>query len=83
MDVATVQTAEGKQCYMTLLGNWGIMADIDIESESMRKLGEARLTLCKLCIEYWFSMQAIGICSNYCTCQQRSSAPIASKLVQL
>ncbi len=48
MDVATVQTIDSKQCYMTLLGNWGIMADIDIESESMRRLGEARFTLCKL-----------------------------------
>ena len=30
---------------MTLLASWGIVADVDIESENMRRLGEARFIL--------------------------------------
>ena len=30
---------------MTLLACWGIVADVDIESESMRSIGEARFVL--------------------------------------
>ena len=45
LDVATVQTGDGGKCYMTLLANWGLVADVDIESEKFRKIGETRFVL--------------------------------------
>lgn len=45
LDVATVQTGDGGKCYMTLLANWGLCADVDIESEKFRKIGETRFVL--------------------------------------
>lgn len=45
MDMATVQLGNGTSTYMTLLAGWGIVADIDIESEKFRKLGKSRFLL--------------------------------------
>ena len=41
-DLATVQLHNGEQIYMSLLSCWGYAADIDIESEVLRAIGEAR-----------------------------------------
>ena len=45
LDIATVQTGDGGKCYMSLLANWGLVADVDIESEKFRKIGETRFVL--------------------------------------
>ena len=45
MDLATIQLCDGTSTYMSLLGNWGIVADVDIESERFRKIGDARFTI--------------------------------------
>lgn len=45
MDLATVQLDDGTSTYMTLLGSWGIVADIDIESEKFRRIGKTRFIL--------------------------------------
>lgn len=45
MDITTVETADNKTLYMTILGGWGLLSDIDIESESMRKIGETRFLI--------------------------------------
>ena len=45
LDVTTIHTSDNKRLYMTLLFSWGIVADIDIESEKFRKIGEQRFTL--------------------------------------
>ena len=42
MDIATVETADKQTLYMTLLSGWGMIADIDIESEKLRRIGESR-----------------------------------------
>ena len=42
MDIATVQTADKRTFYMTLLSAWGMVADIDIESEKLRRIGDSR-----------------------------------------
>ena len=44
MDVLTAHTTEGKK-YFSLLANWGMIADIDIESEKYRRLGETRFII--------------------------------------
>ena len=48
MDIATVQTSDGYKCYMSLLANWGLVADADIESERFRKIGPPRFVLGKI-----------------------------------
>lgn len=45
MDIASVETASKQTLYMTLLGSWGMIADIDIESEKLRMIGESRFIL--------------------------------------
>ena len=45
LDIATVQTGDRGKCYMSLLANWGLVADVDIESEKFRKIGETRFIL--------------------------------------
>ena len=45
MDISTVETASGKTLYMTILGGWGMVADIDIESEKLRMIGDTRFVL--------------------------------------
>ena len=49
MDVGTVHTVDGGKCYMCLLSCWGFVADVDIESEKWRRIGEARFVLGELC----------------------------------
>ena len=44
MDILTAHTTEGKK-YFSLLVNWGMIADIDIESEKYRRLGETRFLI--------------------------------------
>ena len=45
MDLTTIHTSDGGKCYMTILGAWGLTADVDIESEKFRTIGEARFVL--------------------------------------
>ena len=45
MDITTVETADKQTLYMTILGGWGMVADIDIESEKFRKIGDTRFLL--------------------------------------
>lgn len=45
MDITTVETASKQTLYMTLLGSWGMIADVDIESEKFRKIGETRFVI--------------------------------------
>ncbi len=47
LNVSTLQIPGGHKCYMCLLASWGIVADIDIESEKLRKLGQSRFILGK------------------------------------
>ncbi len=47
LNVSTLQIPGGHKCYMCLLASWGIVADIDIESEKLRKLGPSRFILGK------------------------------------
>ena len=47
MDITTVETADKQTLYMTILSGWGLISDIDIESESLRKIGETRFLLGK------------------------------------
>ena len=48
MDIATVETADNKTLYMSILAGWGFISDIDIESENFRKIGETRFLLGKM-----------------------------------
>ena len=50
IDLATVQLSDGSSLYMTIMASWGMIADVDIESEKFRKLGKARFTLGRLYI---------------------------------
>lgn len=53
MDLVRVQTFN-RDMYAFLSIGWGIMADIDIESEKLRAIGEARFTL-------WALIRALGL----------------------
>ena len=53
LDVVSVQTCDGEWSYMTLNSGWGLVADVDIESEKWRNLGELRFFL------GWFVMTVI------------------------
>ncbi|XP_067136663.1 sphingosine kinase 1-like [Centruroides vittatus] len=53
MDLVRVQTLEDNM-YAFLSVGWGIMADIDIESEKLRAIGEARFTV-------WALVRALGL----------------------
>ena len=48
MDLATVQTSDDKKHYMCVLSSWGLVADVDIESERWRSIGENRFILGEL-----------------------------------
>ncbi|GFU30022.1 sphingosine kinase 2 [Nephila pilipes] len=53
MDLVRVETP--KECFYSFLSiGWGLMADIDIESERLRALGEARFAV-------WAVIRAIGL----------------------
>ena len=45
MDLVAVDTCAGQRLYSFLSVAWGIVADVDIESERFRSLGNARFTL--------------------------------------
>jgi len=45
MDACAVDTCTGKRLYSFICVEWGIVADVDIESEKFRSLGKARFTL--------------------------------------
>ncbi len=47
LDISTVELSGGRKCYMSLIVAWGMVADIDIESEKFRKIGQARFLLGK------------------------------------
>lgn len=52
MDLVKVQTK--KECFFSFLSvGWGLMADIDIESERLRAIGEARFAV-------WGVIRALG-----------------------
>lgn len=42
MDLVMINTASGKNMYSFLSVGWGLLSDIDIESERLRFLGESR-----------------------------------------
>ena len=44
-DLATIQMESGQKMYMAVLSSWGYVADIDIESEKFRSIGEVRFIL--------------------------------------
>ena len=44
-DIATVQTGDGGKCYMSPLASWGLVPDVDVESEKVQKMGETRFVL--------------------------------------
>lgn len=45
MDLATVQLPDGTSTYMAQMICWGLVADIDIESEKFRVIGKTRYVL--------------------------------------
>ncbi|KAI1283820.1 Sphingosine kinase 2 [Halotydeus destructor] len=45
MDIVKVTSSNGQVCYSFLSIGWGIIADIDIESERLRAIGGARFTV--------------------------------------
>lgn len=52
MDLVKVETE--KECFFSFLSvGWGLMADIDIESERLRAIGEARFAV-------WGVIRALG-----------------------
>lgn len=54
MDLVKVETE--KECFFSFLSvGWGLMADIDIESERLRAIGEARFAV-------WGVIRALGKC---------------------
>ena len=56
LDLATVQMSDGKSLIMTILASWGMVADVDIESEKFRTLGKARFVLGVLCISAMYAI---------------------------
>uniref|UniRef100_F7AUX7 Sphingosine kinase 1 n=1 Tax=Ornithorhynchus anatinus TaxID=9258 RepID=F7AUX7_ORNAN len=45
MDLLSLQTASGRRLFSLLSLAWGFIADVDVESEKYRRLGETRFTL--------------------------------------
>ena len=45
MDVVAIDTAAGQRLYSFLSVGWGLISDVDIESERYRSMGNARFTL--------------------------------------
>jgi len=45
MDLVAVDTSAGKRLYSFLYVGWGLISDVDIESERYRSMGNARFTL--------------------------------------
>jgi len=58
MDLVAVDTCTGQRVYSFLLVTWGMVADVDIESERFRSIGSARFTLgAAVRIAGWFHSQ--------------------------
>ena len=71
MDLATVQLPDGSSSYMAIMTSWGIVADVDIESEKFRKIGKTRFLigecgqytlLCQFNTSYIFPQIALFHC---------------------
>lgn len=45
MDLVAIDTCKGKRLYSFLAVAWGMISDVDIESEKFRSMGESRFTL--------------------------------------
>ena len=45
MDLVAVDTCAGRRLYSFLSVAWGIIADVDVESERFRSLGNGRFTV--------------------------------------
>jgi hypothetical protein len=45
MDLVAIDTSSGKRLYSFLSVGWGMMADVDIESDKYRQLGGSRFAL--------------------------------------
>jgi len=45
MDLVAVDTSSGKRIYSFLSVGWGMMADVDIESDRFRHLGGSRFAM--------------------------------------
>ncbi len=45
MDLSVIQTHSGRTLYSFLSLGWGFLADVDIESERLRWMGEPRFTV--------------------------------------
>ena len=44
MDLVAIDTSSGQRLYSFLSVGWGLMSDVDIESEKYRSMGNARFT---------------------------------------
>ena len=56
MDLVAIDTSAGQRLYSFLSIGWGLIADVDIESERYRSMGNARFTLMavvKIAGLYW------------------------------
>jgi len=45
MDLVAIDTSTGQRLYSFLSVGWGLISDVDIESEKYRSMGNARFTL--------------------------------------
>ena len=45
MDLVAIDTAAGQRLYSFLSVGWGLISDVDIESEKYRSMGNARFTM--------------------------------------
>ena len=45
MDLVAIDTSSGQRLYSFLSVTWGLLADVDIESEKYRSMGNARFAL--------------------------------------
>merc|ERR1719223_25304 len=48
IDLSAVSTRDGRRHYAFLILGWGLISDIDIKSETLRCLGELRMTVAGL-----------------------------------
>ena len=73
-DLATIDTCDGQRIFSFLAVEWGIIADVDCESEQYRFLGKINQILNILCYEYLFCKYlgearfTIGAVQTYTPC---------------
>ena len=79
MDITTVETADKQTLYMTILGGWGLISDIDIESESLRKIGQTRFLLGKVLCCAWI----LGPCHTKACAEYKKTRKCYAKLLVL